>query len=402
MTAVAVVHMDLMSKGGGEAVAMNAIEALQDDYDVTLLTLTDPDVGALNRYFNTDVDPDRLSVRRAGRLAPALNRRFGVKYYVLQNALLGQYARRHADEFDLLVSTINELGLPAGSIEYIHFPFDWRVSLDNRGDIFHPVVEDGSLYERLCTTIAGVDPADIRENAVFANSEWTADCFDEAYGSRPEVLHPPIDTSEFTPLPWERREEGFVTVGRIERSKRIAELVGIVDGVRERGHDVHLHVVGPTYDEAYRDVLESMAATRPYVELEGELSRSELVGMICSHRYGIHGKEHEHFGMAVAELAAGGAIPFVPSSGGQHAIVGDDERLLYASAAQAVQRIDRVLSDRTLQRELRMSTREIERRFGRDRFKVRIREAAAAALGQPPPRPAPVERPVGEARAVDD
>ncbi|WP_222915013.1 hypothetical protein [Natrinema sp. SYSU A 869] len=54
MAEIGVVHMDLMSKGGGEAVNMNVLEALQDDHDVTLLTLTDPDLDELNAYFNTD------------------------------------------------------------------------------------------------------------------------------------------------------------------------------------------------------------------------------------------------------------------------------------------------------------------------------------------------------------
>jgi glycosyltransferase involved in cell wall biosynthesis len=389
MSQVGVVHMDLGSKGGGEAVAMCLLEALQDDHDLTLLTLTEPDLDGLNAYYDTDVDADAVAVRQAGQLAPALNRRFGVKYYVLQNALLARYARRHADEFDLLVSTINELGLPAGSIEYVHFPFDWAVNLANRGDIFHPTIEDGSLYERLCRLVAGVSTADLEANTIFANSDWTADCFRAAYGIQPEVLYPPIDTAEFTDRPWARRENGFVCIGRLEESKRIVEIIGIIDALRDRGHDVHLHVVGPTYDERYGARLEALAATRPHVELEGELPRSALVELICAHRYGIHGKEHEHFGMAVAELAAGRAIPFVPATGGQRDIVREDARLLYETPTEAIEKIDAVLSDRALQRELRTVPGEIERRFGRDRFKARIQTAVAKAVGRPVPRPIP-------------
>ena len=380
MSRIAIVHMDMMSKGGGEAVAMNVIEALQRRHDVTLLTLTDPDLPHLNDYFDADVDVGSLAVRTAGRLAPSINRRYGLKYYVLQNALLGRYAKRHADEFDLLVSTINELGLGADSVQYVHFPFDWTVSLDNREEIFHPTVEEDSLYERLCTAVAGVDLSDIRSNTLLANSGWTADVVEDAYGTRPQVVHPPIDTAEFDPLPWDEREDGFVTVGRIERSKRIAEMIEIVGAARERGHDLHFHVIGPTVDEEYYNEVEALAADREYVELEGELPRDELVERICSHKYGIHGKEFEHFGMAVAELAAGGAVPFVPETGGQHAIVRDDDRLLYGSSADAVEKIDAVASDESLARELRMETAEVERRFGRDRFQSRIRSVVAEAI----------------------
>ena len=402
MTAVGVVHLDLMSKGGGEAVAMNAIEALQADYDVSLLTATDPDVPALNDYFNTDVDVASLSVRRAGQLAPAIHDRYGVGYYVLQNALLARYARRHVDEFDLLVSTINELGLPEGSIEYVHFPFDWTVSLDNRQDIFHPTLEGDSAYEHLCRHVAGVEASAMRRNTVFANSAWTASAFEDAYGTRPEVLHPPVDTSEFTDRPWTEREDGFVVVGRIERSKRLTEIVEVIDRVRDRGHDVHLHVIGPTYDDAYRAELDAMATDRDYVDVEGELPREALVETICRHRYGIHGKAHEHFGMSVAEIAAGGAIPFVPASGGQSAIVRDDERLTYHSLEDAVDTIDRVLSDRSLQRELRLGREAIERRFGRERFQSAFAGAAAEALGRTPERATRPPRRVSETVPTDD
>ncbi|WP_227380846.1 glycosyltransferase family 4 protein [Haladaptatus halobius] len=378
MVDVAIIHMDMMAKGGGEAVAMNALEALQTDHDVTLLTLTTPDFEELNDYFNTDVQD--ITVRKAGRIAPAIHDHYGIKYYILQNALLGRYAKRHADEFDLLISTINELGLESDSIQYIHFPFDWTVSLDNRDQIFHPGVEEESLYERFCTRISGVDRQDIQSNILLANSEWTADVVEDAYGTHPQILHPPIDTSEFDPRPWDEREDGFVTIGRIERSKRIDELIRIVDGVRARGHDIHFHIIGPTVDEEYRTEVAEMAADRDYIYLEGEIPRSDLVERICAHKYGIHGKEFEHFGMAVAELAAGGTVTFVPDSGGQHAIVDDNDSQLFGSSEDAVEKISAVASTPSKQRDCQMTTSEIERRFGRDRFRQQFRAVVDKTL----------------------
>ncbi|WP_440008084.1 glycosyltransferase [Halomicrococcus sp. SG-WS-1] len=171
-------------------------------------------------------------------------------------------------------------------------------------------------------------------------------------------------------------------LGRIERSKRVVEMIEMVDGVRERGHDTHLHVIGPTVDEEYRREVEALASDREYVYLEGELPREELVDRVCSHRYGLHAKEFEHFGMAVAELAAGGAVPFVPNDGGQHAIVDDREELLYESPADAVEKMDRVLSNPDLQRDLRKRPEEIRRRFGPERFREEFRAAVDESLGR--------------------
>jgi glycosyltransferase involved in cell wall biosynthesis len=381
--------MDLRSKGGGEAVCMNVLEALQEDYEVTLLTLSDPDITELNRYFNTDVK--NITIKRAGVLAPLLNRLVGRRRYILQNALLGRYAQRHTEEFDLVVSTINELGLRDNAIQYVHFPFDWTVSLDNRKEIFHPTVEEDSLYERLCTSIAGVSLRDVQSSTLLANSLWTATVVEDAYDIEPEVLYPPIDTREFEPRPWTTREEGFVTVGRIERSKRVLELIEIIDGLREVGLDQHLHVIGPTADSAYGEEVTTAADSRAHVHLEGELPRSELVELICTHKYGIHGKEFEHFGMSVAELIAGGAAVFVPDNGGQRTIV-EDDRQRYSSIEDAIDRITSVIETEYGGRELGSGPAAVDERFGRDRFAERIETLAAEAVSQP--SNIPVERTV--------
>jgi len=377
---VAVIHHDLMSKGGGEAVTMAVLEALQDDYDLTLLTLDEPDFEELNRYYNAAVEGPDIEI--AGRLGPWLHERFGLTYYILQNALLGRYARRHRGEYDCLVSTINELGLGGGAIQYVHFPFDWTVNCNKREEIFHPTVEEDSVYERLCTSVAGVDRAEIQSDELLANSEWTADVVEDAYGTRPRVLYPPVDAEPFDGRPWAEREPGFVALGRIERSKRLRELIRIVDGVRQQGHDTHLHIVGPTVDETYYREVAAMAATRQYVHLDGELPRDDLVNLVCAHRYGIHGKEYEHFGMAVAELAAAGCITFVPASGGQCEIVGDHDALCFESVEDAIEKVDRVMSQPDAAQRFRVGSEEIRRRFGRTRFKQAIRNVVRRQLGE--------------------
>lgn len=381
MGEIAIIHMDLMSKGGGEAVAMNVLEALEDHHELRLIALREPDLDELNAYFGTEVEDVEIEV--AGWLGPTLYERFGLRFYVLANALLGRYARRRAEDVDLLVSTINELALASPSVHYVHFPFDWQMNLDNREDIFHPTVDD--LHERLASHVAGVDEDQMAGNTLLANSGWTADAVEEAYGCRPEILHPPVDTRGFTNRAWDEREEGFVSIGRIEKSKRIVEMIEIVDGVRARGHPVHIHFVGPTVDGEYRRRIEAMAHERDHVFLEGELPRRELVDLICSHRYGLHGKEYEHFGMAVAEIAAGNAIPFIPANGGQSSIVSDLEALSYTDVADAVDKIVRVIDDPALQAELRepFGPKEIRRRFGRERFQRDFRRIVRREMGLP-------------------
>ncbi|GAB3670285.1 glycosyltransferase family 4 protein [Halopiger thermotolerans] len=374
MARIAVAHTDLTAKGGGEGVCMTVLETLQADHEVHLLTLTRPDFGELNRYFNTAVDP--LPVRRA-QFAKSILDLTEIPLYNLRNALLNRHVARHRDEYDLVVSTDNELSPEPPAIQYIHTPRFGRLVTSKR------VGEDSfvdHLYDRLSYRIGRYDADEIRRSTLLTNSDWMANVVQDVYGVRPQVVHPPVDTTGFEPRPWNDREDGFVTVGRLARYKNVEETIRIVDGVRDRGHDVHHHVVGPSYDPEYRRELEAMTAARDYVTLEGELPRAELVDLLCTHRYGLHGKRHEHFGMAVAEMVAAGAIPFVPDNGGQRDIVDRQRDLLYRTPAEAVDKIDRVLSDPERRRDVRLEPDRVEERFGRDRFREEIRTLVRTAL----------------------
>ncbi|MFC4549766.1 MULTISPECIES: glycosyltransferase family 4 protein [Halorussus] len=375
MARIAVAHTDLMAKGGGEGVCMNVLEALQEDHEVTLLTLTPPDLTELNDYFRTDVRD--VAVDRPPLVDDFLAWLDNPRYN-LRNALLNRYVSARRDDFDLAFGTDNELSVAGPLVQYVHTPRFARLVVSKR------VGEDSfadHAYDRLCWRLGEFDPEEIRGSALLSNSEWMADVVQDAYDARPRVVHPPVDTRGFgeRERPFEEREDGFVTVGRIAGYKNVLEDIEIIDRVRDRGHDVHLHLVGPAYDDEYTRKVKQAATERDYVSVEGELPREEVVETICRHKYGLHGKRHEHFGMAVAELVAGGTVPFVPDNGGQREIVGSDE-LTYSTVEEAVESVDRVLSDSERARELRSESAEIERRFGRERFQSEVREVVAEAL----------------------
>ncbi len=142
-------------------------------------------------------------------------------------------------------------------------------------------------------------------------------------------------------MPWEEGENGFVTVGRIALDKRTLRACRIIEEVRSIGHDV-----GPEGDnESYMESVQDFARENRWVTLEGTVERKRLVHLIQSHRWALHTKPHEHFGMVVAEYVGGGAVPFVPSSGGQIEIISDPELQTYDSKSNAVRKISKVLSN---------------------------------------------------------
>jgi glycosyltransferase involved in cell wall biosynthesis len=385
MARIAVAHADLMAKGGSESVCTNALEALQGVHEVTLLTLTSPDLNELNRYFRTEVRD--VDVRRPGWTTHLL-RRVDASQDILRNALLNRFVAECRDEFDLVVSTDDELSVRGPLVQYVHAPRFARLAVSKR------VGEDrfrDHVYDRLTWKYGGYDPEQVRSSTLLANSEWVADVVQDAYDERPTVVHPPVDTRGFEAesTPWIDREPGFVAVGRLAPEKNVLRNVEIVDRVRDRGHDVHLHLVGPEADGEYAREVEAAAADREHVHLDGEVSREKLVELVSTHRYGLHAARYDGFSTAVAELVAGGTVPFVPARGSQRDVVGSDD-LTYDTAEEAAEKIDRVLSSPDRARNLHRTIPEVEDRFGRRRFHRMMREVVAEELSvekPTPPRP---------------
>lgn len=384
MGRVAVIHTQF-SSGGGEAVCMSVIEALQDCHDVHLFSLHRPDIEALNEQFGTAADPTSVNDHRRtfellertnGLLNGVTGDLFGVQF-PLKASIHGRLISGALDEFDLRISTMCELPLRPPAVQYVHYPFFNR----HRTGSYFSTDGVGAHYQSLVTRMAGATPKRILRSETLTNSEWSASEFERLYGARPSVIYPPVGVDEFENLPWRDRESGFVMIGRISSDKRVHDAIDIVQAVHERGHDTHLHLVGPAdgRTEGYCARIRERAHELPFVRLEGKVPRERLVELIESHKWGIHAKPYEHFGIAVAELLAGGVVPFVPDSGGQTSIVGGDPRVTYSDTADAVEKICRCLEDQKRAEEIRDSLPDAER-FGGERFEREIRDVVDRLL----------------------
>lgn len=389
MSKIALVHPDFSFTriGGEEVICMNILEALQNDHELTLFSFTPPDLADLNEFANTDVDIENITFSSPDfwRQLPAVvsfaNRLSGSRLGLQRPLLVAAFNRamhRREDEFDYLISTSNEMSFTTPSLQYIHFPRYNLACLDREIGVSGTI---STAYDRFCAGVAGLDTDALCDVTLLTNSEWTAGVIDAIYGVHPEVLYPPIDTDAFANgQPWEKRESGFISIGRLTPAKNVLNNVEIVRRLRDRGYDVHLHLVGPTATdhEDYRRTLQERSDAYDFVHLEGRIPRQAMVELICSHRYGLHGKKYEHFGIAVAELVAGGALPFVPDNSGQREVVGEQTALLYDGIDDAVDKITRVLDDPERQQTLQTGLPDPGATFGQKRFQQRIRDLVAA------------------------
>ncbi|WP_436935212.1 glycosyltransferase [Halovenus marina] len=366
---------------------MNILEALQKSYNVILLTTTTPDFTELNKFFGTSVSdvkikkPTDAAMRSAKWASSSLPINIGLAAF--QYSLLYRHARNVQNAYDLVISTRDEIGFNTKALQYIHIPTRGLIKKGGREAIPGYRGNTSALYEvydHMCNIISGFSTERVRQSRLLTNSDWTANLIEEIYNTETEVVYPPIEVDEFSNPAWEQRESGFVMIGRLSPEKRILRSIKVIERLHEYNNDIHIHVIGPKEDTEYSDQVEQYAAERDYVYLDGECNRKDLIERIQQHKYGIHGKEFEHFGMVVAEMIAGGTIPFVHNSGGQTDIVLNDDRLIYDDVEEAVQKAKKVIGDSSLQQELAKMLTESVHRFSKQTFQQQIRNIVSEEI----------------------
>jgi hypothetical protein len=102
MASVLVIHESLDTKGGGEAVCMHVLEALQDDHEVTLLTDSRVDLQELDRYYGTTVSDVRIRTSPLLRLGTSFAR---LRLAKLERSVLSRAVDDVGGKYDLLIST---------------------------------------------------------------------------------------------------------------------------------------------------------------------------------------------------------------------------------------------------------------------------------------------------------
>lgn len=388
---VAIVHPRLAC-GGSEAVALWTVECLKDVFDVTLVTGGPVDLQRLNAYYGTTLASSDFRILRAPAPLGLWN---SDKFAALRGALIHAYCRKVAVRFDLMINTYGPCSFGEPAVQCIAdfgFVREWR-------DVLQPELANyrrwwygesplRRAYLGVCDTIARSHPDVWRRNLTLANSHWTAGLLKEKFGIEAQVIYPPV-SGNFPYVPWEQREDGFVCVGRVVPEKRIDAVIRILARVRQRGHGVHLHILGGVDDSPFGRTVRRLAAkNRDWVFLEGWASGRKKEALIAAHRYGIHARRNEPFGIAPAEMVAAGCVTFISTGGGQAEIV-DHPALTFEHEQDAVEKIECVLLDAALQDRLRLHLLERGSKFSVEQFKAGVRRAVCSMEG-PSRRPVAV------------
>jgi glycosyltransferase involved in cell wall biosynthesis len=172
-------------------------------------------------------------------------------------------------------------------------------------------------------------------------------------------------------------------MGRITPEKEVETVVAILDRVRAAGHAVTLDLAGHFASDGYSAKIRAMAEERKeWIRLTGFLDPRKKEELFSTRSFGIHACRVEAFGIAVAEMAASGLIPFVPAEGGVGEIVGRDE-LIFRHADDAVEKICRMIESPKAREGLRKSLRSEVARFRPERFAENLVGIVQDFIGQP-------------------
>jgi glycosyltransferase involved in cell wall biosynthesis len=378
---VLIAHPHVYPSGGGNSVAAWALQALRDEYDVTLATLGPVDHKALNRSFGTSLREEDFKIRLAPASWLGVMRSMPTPGALLDQCVTMRWAQDLdlENRFDALMSTLNEADFGRRGLHYVHFPWAYLPRPDNEMRWYHRIPGFLVAYRNFCRHVARASDAGLRRNVSLANSEFVAGRIRDVHGVESKILYPPVPGG-FPSVPWEQRVEGIVALGRMHATKRWETAVEIADRVRSLGIDVSLTLISHRDDIECGVRMEALAAARPWFRILYNLPRERMVEEVARHRYGLHTMQNEHFGIAPAELQRAGCITFVHRSGGPMEIVGRRDELMFDDAAEGSERICRVMRDTAAQDELRRFAAERAECFSEERFCRELRGYVRALL----------------------
>ena len=376
---IAIVHPVMALGGGTEAITAWSIDALKLDFQVSLITFSSVNAQEINKYYGTDLRDDEFTLIRPSLPGLIKNTR---RFSLLKDHLMMRHCKSNKGDFDLFFGVGGMMEFGSWGLQYFGLaPGSAMVKVlakDSGMSTLSYLLKKWSM--EFYALISSYSYQEAQKNLTLVTSQWAGGIARNAFAVAghevvyPPVVMPPSDT------PWEEREDRFLCVARIVPEKRLEQAIQIIKMVREQGFDVSLTIVGRQDDASYLKVVQGLAAENsPWVKIVDLLAKEELGRLMANSKYGINAADDEPFGIAVAEMVKAGSIVFVANGGGQTEIV-DSPNLIFDSAADAAEKIARVVRTANDQETLREHLRNRGEEFSAQAFCQRLRELVEASF----------------------
>ena len=349
--------------GGGEKYGCTMAEALQDDFDVTLIAHRPVALAELMKWYELDLSRCRVKILPLPFFADGQPIDPGRVSARTANPFLA--VSRESGEYDFFVNnSMLEMVCPLAGVPLFVCHFPERP----KGDYFY--------VDRYPTRVY--------------NSLYTAGWIEKKWGlAGTHHIYPPVDMA---PAAGETAKESVIlSVARFESggSKQQAEMVTAFERLLQgdpegtRGWKLVL-CGGSAADNPYLDRLRARLAARPGLPVElrvnislAELKRQYARAAVFWHFCGLGQRnpaQVEHFGMSTAEAMQNGCLPIVYDGGGQREIVEDGvSGFRFADARRLLELTRLALGDPGLRRKMGREARRRGEEFSRPVFTARVR-----------------------------
>ena len=224
----------------------------------------------------------------------------------------------------------------------------------------------------------------MRIKRVICNSEFTKAVVDREYGVKSVVVYPPVDVERFRP---KRKKENIVlSVGRfsqLKQAKRQDVLIEVFKKMELTGWKLVLAGGGEVGSGDYVGRLREMSSgfNVEIMESPGFGVVKDLYGRAkifwSASGYGVdevkEPEKAEHFGIAIVEAMAAGAVPVVYGAGGHREIVTQDGGgFLWKRKGQLARYTSKLADDKALLMKMAKQARETSGKFGYESFEKRL------------------------------
>ncbi len=375
-----------LKHGGGDYLPLTFIAELQKHCDVTLALDWEGHFDLAVQFYGIPIDRERL---RIVVLLPKSYRpsRHNTFFSLLRFRKLKQLAK----QADVCIATDNimDFGRPAhhflssaafGDAGFVDFVNTRRIAA--APPLPRRVRE---LADKALRLLLGMrtrrEIICSRSEHIYPNSRYIAGLLTQYYGGfTGKVFYPPT-IFDFAQKKLERDLLKVVYIGRLEASKRLAEIISIVERARElSGKDIKLSLAGRPYSDAYREELDRLTADKKWVSFPGELYGEAKADFLLSATCAIHAMRTEAFGISITEYLKAGLIPIVPDEGGA-CEVADNPELSFHTPDEASAILVRLLEDPEFRERQRRRCAERACLFSCDAYMERQRQLLEEIVG---------------------
>ncbi len=382
MKGVLVVHPQFEVIGGAELVSARIMEWFLENarMEVTLMTLLPVKISALVLAGMSESAARRVNFRLAN--CPKYIMKSHAKFELLKLAFLHRGARQICGDYDLCMSSYNELDFRRMGIQYIHHPSFADRSLLRELDILgslsvlDAVPGANFLYRHLVSAISGDRIDGFKRNITLVNSYFMNYVLDRAYGMTGRVVYPAFleGGTHSMEVEWDRRDLRFVSVGRIARDKKLLLLIDYFALLHNEFPTGEFVIAGRSSDLEYeRLVVEKANRFELPLRILRDLTDQELKSILAASKFYVHPKINEHFGIAVLEAAASGCLTMVHNSGAGKEIVGSP-LLLFNDGGDLLTKVKRLYEDNVLRSQVQAVLRSNLAKFTLEEFYSRLGE----------------------------